>query len=101
MTTLTFNPLTELLLMRIAGEVVAVKAAAPVRGRPLRITTLSRTNDREIFDVLCGIAAGRAVDTKLDDGTWAQLVEAGIPKDHIVLAFHPPNKRPFTSFATD
>ncbi|NOK60285.1 MAG: XisI protein [Chloroflexi bacterium AL-W] len=37
------------------------------------------------------------------DGTDAriarQLVAAGIPKKDIVLAFHPPDKRPYTDFA--
>ncbi|HSK03408.1 MAG TPA: XisI protein [Kofleriaceae bacterium] len=35
-----------------------------------------------------------------EQGIADDLVEAGIPKEHIVLAFHPPSKRPFTSFAT-
>lgn len=38
------------------------------------------------------------------DGTEAGvatlLVERGVPKDAIVLAFHPPYKRPYTGFAT-
>jgi len=34
-----------------------------------------------------------------EPGIASDLVEAGIPKDQIVLAFHPPSKRPFTSFA--
>ena len=34
------------------------------------------------------------------DGIADELIEAGIPKEHIVLAFHAPNKRRFTSFAT-
>lgn len=37
------------------------------------------------------------------DGTEAhiaqQLVAAGVPKDDIVLAFHPPDVRPYTEFA--
>lgn len=33
-------------------------------------------------------------------GIASELVEAGIPKDHIVLGFHPPYKRPDTQFAT-
>ena len=32
-------------------------------------------------------------------GIADELVEAGIPKDHIVLAFHPPQKRKYTTFA--
>src|SRR5919204_4162575 len=31
-----------------------------------------------------------------EDGIASELVEAGIPKEHIVLAFHPPYKRPYT-----
>jgi ketopantoate reductase len=33
-------------------------------------------------------------------GIAGELVDAGVPKDHIVLAFHPPEKRKHTSFAT-
>jgi hypothetical protein len=32
-------------------------------------------------------------------GIADELVEAGIPKEHIVLAFHPPQKRKYTTFA--
>ena len=34
-----------------------------------------------------------------EDGIANDLVAAGIPKDHIVLAFHPPEIRPHTEFA--
>jgi hypothetical protein len=34
-----------------------------------------------------------------EEGFARQLVAAGIPKDHIVLAFHPPYKRPYTGYA--
>lgn len=30
-----------------------------------------------------------------------KLVERGVPKDDIVLAFHPPYKRPYTGFAVN
>lgn len=33
------------------------------------------------------------------DGVTPKLVEAGIPPEHIVLAFHHPSKRPHTGFA--
>ena len=35
-----------------------------------------------------------------EDGIADELLDAGIPKEHIVLAFHPPYKRPYTGFAT-
>ncbi len=35
----------------------------------------------------------------LDHGITDELVVAGIPKDHIVLAFHPPHVRPHTGYA--
>jgi ketopantoate reductase len=35
-----------------------------------------------------------------EQGIAGDLVEAGVPRDHIVLAFHPPEKRKYTSFAT-
>lgn len=34
-----------------------------------------------------------------EDGIASALVAAGIPKDQIVLAFHPPYKRPYTGYA--
>lgn len=34
-----------------------------------------------------------------EDGVAEELVEAGIPRDHIVLAFKPPEIRPHTTFA--
>ena len=34
-----------------------------------------------------------------EDGIANDLVAAGIPKDRIVLAFHPPEIRPYTEFA--
>jgi len=34
------------------------------------------------------------------DGVANDLVDAGIPKDRIVLAFKPPDVRPYTGFAT-
>ena len=34
-----------------------------------------------------------------EDGIANDLVQAGIPKSDIVLAFHPPDVRPFTEFA--
>lgn len=33
------------------------------------------------------------------EGVAYALIEAGIPKEDIALAFHPPEKRPFTGFA--
>ena len=35
----------------------------------------------------------------IEDGITDDLVAAGIPKDHIVLAFHPPHVRPHTGYA--
>jgi hypothetical protein len=34
-----------------------------------------------------------------EGGIVAELMKAGVPKDDIVLAFHPPEKRPYTDFA--
>lgn len=34
-----------------------------------------------------------------EEGIAAELVRAGIPKEHIVLAFHEPTVRPYTGFA--
>lgn len=35
----------------------------------------------------------------IEDGITPDLLEAGIPQQKIVLAFHPPELRPFTEFA--
>lgn len=34
-----------------------------------------------------------------EDGITDELVAAGVPKDHIVLAFHPPHVRQHTGYA--
>jgi len=34
-----------------------------------------------------------------EEGIATQLLAAGVPKSEIVLAFHHPNKRPYTEFA--
>jgi hypothetical protein len=34
-----------------------------------------------------------------EDGIAKELLEAGIPRDRIVLGFHPPEVRPFTDYA--
>jgi hypothetical protein len=36
----------------------------------------------------------------IEDGITDELVAAGVPKDRIVLAFHPPTVRPHTGYAT-
>jgi hypothetical protein len=36
-----------------------------------------------------------------EEGIANRLIEYGVPRDDIVLAFHPPYKRRFTSFATE
>lgn len=35
----------------------------------------------------------------LDHGITDELIAAGVPKDHIVLAFHPPHVRSHTGYA--
>ncbi len=34
-----------------------------------------------------------------EDGIATDLLKAGVPKEDIVLAFHPPEMRPYTEFA--
>lgn len=34
-----------------------------------------------------------------EHGVANELLEAGVPRDHIVLGFHPPSVRPHTGFA--
>lgn len=35
----------------------------------------------------------------IEDGVAEELVKAGVPRDHIVLAFKPPDVRKFTDYA--
>ena len=35
----------------------------------------------------------------IEDGITVELVAADVPKDHIVLAFHPPEVREYTGYA--
>lgn len=35
-----------------------------------------------------------------EDGIATELTQAGIPKNHIVLGFRPPEVRPYTDYAT-
>jgi XisI protein len=35
----------------------------------------------------------------LEEGITKELVAAGVPKEHIVLAFHPPEVRQYTGYA--
>jgi hypothetical protein len=35
----------------------------------------------------------------IEDGITSELVAAGVPKDRIVLAFHPPEVREYTGYA--
>ncbi|MFE1748097.1 element excision factor XisI family protein, partial [Coleofasciculus sp. H7-2] len=35
----------------------------------------------------------------IEDGITGELVAAGVPKGHIVLAFHPPQVREHTGYA--
>ena len=37
----------------------------------------------------------------MEIGVANELVELGVAKEHIVLAYHPPYKRPYTGFATE
>ena len=36
-----------------------------------------------------------------EEGIANRLVAQGVPKEHIVLAFHAPYKRPYTGFAAN
>lgn len=36
-----------------------------------------------------------------EEGVANRLLELGVPREDIVLAFHPPYKRPYTNFAVD
>jgi hypothetical protein len=89
MAELTFNPQTKITVTRCQGEVVAVTAAAPVRGRPLQVVTFSREKEPVIFDLLRRVAtSGGAIDVELDDAAWERLAEVGllVPEDQVSAA---------------
>lgn len=67
------------------------------------LLTFGWDDDQRIYGCLIHI---EIIDRKVwiqRDGTEYgianELMEAGIPKDRIVLAFHPPEIRPYTGFA--
>ncbi|MDY6785111.1 MAG: XisI protein [Cyanobacteriota bacterium] len=67
------------------------------------LVTLGWRNDKRIHGCLVHI---EIIDGKIwihrdgtEDGIANDLVAAGIPKEQIVLAFHPPEIRPHTEFA--
>lgn len=73
-------------------------------GGHYQIVYLGWDGDHRVYAVLLHV---RIVEGKLyieRDGTadgFAQtLVDAGVPREAIVLAFHPPYKRPLTEFAS-
>src|SRR5215212_5707538 len=79
MTELTFNPHAELIVRRRQGEVVAVTAAAPVRGRPLSVVTFTGDREPAIFDLLRQIAARAGeVEVELAEADWERLADAGL-----------------------
>jgi hypothetical protein len=72
-------------------------------GGHYQIVYLGWDGDRRIYSVLLHLRViGGKVYIERDgtaDGFAQVLVDAGIPRDAIVLAFHPPYKRPLTEFA--
>jgi hypothetical protein len=91
---LIFNAQTSLELRRSRGEVSAVTAAAPVRGRPLLPVVFSRAQDPTLCAFLEQVAtrSGGAVRADLDAAETARLAGAGIlvPEE---LAPRPPRFR--------
>lgn len=101
---------------RIVQQVLAAYAAIPYAYGDIRtevvcdrdtdrylLITLGWDQDKRVHGCLVHIDI---VDGKLwiqrdgtEQGIATELVTAGIPKDAIVLAFHPPEIRPHTEYA--
>ncbi|MGK7902145.1 MAG: XisI protein [Hormoscilla sp.] len=67
------------------------------------LITLGWQNDKRVHGCLVHI---EIINDKIwihrdgiEDGIANELVAAGVPKQDIVLAFHPPEIRPYTEFA--
>ena len=76
---LTYNPQAALQVWRSEGEVTAVTAAAPVRGRPLETVIFARAQEPVVCDFLARIAARAGpVDADLDAGAVERLAGAGL-----------------------
>jgi hypothetical protein len=69
------------------------------------LMTLGWENDLRVHGCLVHL---EIIDDKIwiqrdgtEEGIANELVAAGIPKDKIVLAFHPPEIRPYTEYAVN
>jgi hypothetical protein len=78
MTDLVLNPRAELVIDRRAGEIRAVTLRAPTRQRGLQITRVTTDDPPAVFEVLCRVAEGRAVDVDLEDGEVDKLASMGL-----------------------
>lgn len=75
-----FNARMELTPVRRGEEMVAIEVVAPVRGGPLRVSTVAREEDPESFGVLARVVArgDGDVEVELDEGAWERLEEIGV-----------------------
>jgi hypothetical protein len=102
------------LIMRLMSDLAAIINRQPTPG----VETLCAFDEkRDLYLLLrTGWSENRRVrgttlfvrlrDSKIwieedwtEDGIATELVNAGVPKEDIVLAFHPPEVRPMTEFA--
>ncbi len=84
------------------GEVEAIYLCDEAHDQ-YQVLYLGWAHGERIFRVLCHLRVHEGKIWVERDGTAegiaTQLLEAGIPREDIVLAFHPAWKRPFTAFA--
>lgn len=102
------------LLKQLLTEYVALLNRQPLEGADTELI-IDETNGHYLIFNVGWSAQGRVKGTTLyirlrDEKFWIEedwteegfanrLVEAGVPKVDIVLAFHPPSMRPHTEFA--
>ncbi|MEY3402751.1 MAG: hypothetical protein RLZZ86_2367 [Cyanobacteriota bacterium] len=101
---------------QIIQEVLTEYAAIPYYHRELQTAVIIGKDDKDYLLITSGweksvrvhgcIVHIQIIDSKIwiqrdgtEDGIANDLVNAGIPKDQIVLGFHPLEIRPYTEYA--
>jgi hypothetical protein len=83
---LVFNPNVFIKSERAGGTISAMTVRAPVRGQPLKITKITRSEDPKMFGaLLIHSATGTLENANLTDAERVRLAEMGVllPAEHI------------------
>jgi hypothetical protein len=106
------------IVRRVIGDIAGLIARQPVEGIEAGVETQCAFDDEHGQYLLISVGwagdrriRGTTVYVRLRDGKFwieedwteegiaTELVKAGVPKEDIVLGFHPPQLRPATEFA--